>query len=118
GVRSVRRLPSGAAILAETFAERLKARNALRTTWHLAPVAHLPAADIRARLRDAHPPFLLPPLLPPYRDGTFDFAFGHHAPMEVLTAVADLRPHRADVCFAAQAPIVAQQAIAAELGLP
>ncbi|WP_369182212.1 molybdopterin cofactor-binding domain-containing protein [Streptomyces sp. Y1] len=118
GVLGVVRIPSGVAVLAETFDQALKARNALRTTWHPGPVAHLSGADIRARLRDAHPPFLLPPLLTPYLDGEFDFAFVNHAPMEVLTAVADVRPHRADVWFAAQAPIVAQQAIAAELGLP
>ncbi|KJS51683.1 hypothetical protein VM98_35810, partial [Streptomyces rubellomurinus subsp. indigoferus] len=53
------RIPSGVAFLAKTFDQALKARNALRTTWHPGPVAHLSGADIRARLRDAHPPFLL-----------------------------------------------------------
>ncbi|MFD4399031.1 molybdopterin cofactor-binding domain-containing protein [Kitasatospora sp. NPDC058478] len=118
GVLGVVRIPSGVAVLAETFDQALKARDALRTSWNPGPVANLSTSDIRGQLRAAHAPFLIPPLLTQYVDGEFDFAFVNHAPMEVLTAVADVRPNRAELWFAAQAPIVAQQAIAAELGLP
>lgn len=118
GVLGVVRIPSGVAVLAETFDQALKARSALVTTWNPGPAAGLSDADIRARLRAAHAPFPVPPLLTRYVDGEFDFAFVNHAPMEVLTAVADVRPNRAEVWFAAQTPIIAQQAIAAELGLP
>ncbi|MFI9325645.1 molybdopterin cofactor-binding domain-containing protein [Kitasatospora aureofaciens] len=118
GVLAVVQIPSGVAVLAETFDQALKARDALRTTWTPGPVADLSDADVRAKLRAAHAPFLLPPLLTPYLDGEFDFAFVNHAPMEVLTAVADVRPGRAELWFAAQSPIIAQQTIAAELGLP
>ncbi|MFE5586761.1 molybdopterin cofactor-binding domain-containing protein [Kitasatospora sp. NPDC056531] len=118
GVLAVVQIPSGVAVLAETFDQALKARDALRTTWNPGPVADLSTADIQAQLRAAHAPFLLPPLLTPYLDGEFDFAFVNHAPMEVLTAVADVRPGRAELWFAAQSPIIAQQTIAAELGLP
>ncbi|MER7703967.1 molybdopterin cofactor-binding domain-containing protein [Kitasatospora sp. NPDC097605] len=117
GVLGVVTIPSGVAVLAETFDQALRARDALRTSWHPGPVAALSDADIRKRLRDAHAPFLVPPLTP-YVDGEFDFAFVNHAPMEVLTAVADVRPNRAELWFAAQTPIVAQQTIAAELGMP
>ncbi|MFD5918472.1 molybdopterin cofactor-binding domain-containing protein [Kitasatospora sp. NPDC058201] len=118
GVLGVVTIPSGVAVLAETFDQALKARDALRTSWHPGPVAALSDSDIRAALRAAHAPFLVPPLLTQYVDGEFDFAFVNHAPMEVLTAVADVRPHRAEIWFASQTPIVAQQTIAAELGLP
>ncbi|MGW3043332.1 molybdopterin cofactor-binding domain-containing protein [Kitasatospora sp. NPDC001159] len=118
GVLAVVQIPSGVAVLAETFDQALKARDALRTTWNPGPVADLSTADIQARLRAAHAPFLLPPLLTQYLDAEFDFAFVNHAPMEVLTAVADVRPGRAELWFAAQSPITAQQTIAAELGLP
>ncbi|MFJ2579304.1 molybdopterin cofactor-binding domain-containing protein [Kitasatospora aureofaciens] len=118
GVLGIVQIPSGVAVLAETFDQALKARNALVTTWNPGPVAGLSDADIRDRLRAAHAPFLIPPLLTQYVDGEFDFAFVNHAPMEVLTAVADVRPNRAELWFAAQTPIVAQQTIAAELGLP
>ncbi|WP_395292876.1 molybdopterin cofactor-binding domain-containing protein [Kitasatospora hibisci] len=118
GVLGVVRIPTGVAVLAETFDQALKARDALVTTWHPGPVAALSTADIKAALRAAHAPFLIPPLLTRYVDAEFDFAFVNHAPMEVLTAVADVRPGRAELWFAAQTPIVAQQTIAAELGLP
>ena len=39
-------------------------------------------------------------------------------PLEVLVAIADVRPGRAELWFPSKAPIVAQSAIAAELGLP
>ncbi|MFF0414838.1 molybdopterin cofactor-binding domain-containing protein [Kitasatospora sp. NPDC004745] len=118
GVLGVVQIPSGVAVLAETFDQALKARDALRTAWNPGPLAGLSDPDIRTRLRAAHAPFLVPPLLTRYVDGEFDFAFVNHAPMEVLTAVADVRPNRAELWFAAQTPIVAQQTIAAELGLP
>ncbi|MFF2044178.1 molybdopterin cofactor-binding domain-containing protein [Kitasatospora sp. NPDC058170] len=118
GVLGVVRIPSGVAVLAETFDQALKARDALQTSWNPGPVAALSDADIRRQLRASHLPFLVPPLLTQYVDGEFDFAFVNHAPMEVLTAVADVRPNRAEIWFASQTPIVAQQAIAAELGLP
>ncbi|MGW4891568.1 molybdopterin cofactor-binding domain-containing protein [Kitasatospora sp. NPDC004240] len=118
GVLGIVRIPTGVAVLAETFDQALKARDALRLSWRPGPVAALSDADIRERLRATHLPFLVPPLLTLHVDGEFDFAFVNHAPMEVLTAVADVRADRAELWFAAQAPIVAQQTIAAELGLP
>ncbi|MFE6054492.1 molybdopterin cofactor-binding domain-containing protein [Kitasatospora sp. NPDC056446] len=118
GVLGVVRIPSGVAVLAETFDQALKARDALRTTWNPGPVAGLSDSDVRARLRAAHAPFLPPPLFTQHLDAEFDFAFVNHAPMEVLTAVADVRPNRAELWFAAQSPILAQQVVAAELGLP
>ncbi|MFJ9456907.1 molybdopterin cofactor-binding domain-containing protein [Kitasatospora sp. NPDC101447] len=118
GVLGVVQVPSGVAVLAETFDQALKARDALRTTWNPGPVAGLSTDDVRSRLRAAHAPFLPPPLLAQHLDAEFDFAFVNHAPMEVLTAIADVRPNRAELWFAAQSPIVAQQTIAAELGLP
>ncbi|RKT08972.1 isoquinoline 1-oxidoreductase beta subunit [Streptomyces sp. 1114.5] len=118
GVLGVVQIPSGVAVLAETFDQALKARDALRTTWNPGPAADLSTEDVRAQLRAAHLPFLIPPLLTQHLDGEFDFAFVNHAPMEVLTAVADVRPNRAELWFAAQSPILAQQTIAAELGLP
>ncbi|MFB8236597.1 molybdopterin cofactor-binding domain-containing protein [Kitasatospora purpeofusca] len=118
GVLAVVTVPTGVAVLAETFDQALKARDALRTTWNPGPVAALSDPDIRGKLRAAHAPFLIPPLLTQYVDGEFDFAFVNHAPMEVLTAIADVRPNRAEIWFAAQTPIVAQQTLAAELGLP
>ncbi|MER8184540.1 molybdopterin cofactor-binding domain-containing protein [Kitasatospora sp. NPDC094015] len=118
GVLGAVRVPSGIAVLAETFDQALKAKAALRIDWRPGPVAALGDREIRAKLKAAQPPFLVPPLLSLTVDAEFDFAFVSHAPMEVLTAIADVRADRAELWFAAQSPIVAQQTIAAELGLP
>ncbi|WP_233289104.1 molybdopterin cofactor-binding domain-containing protein [Kitasatospora sp. MBT63] len=118
GVLAAVQVPSGIAVLAETFDQALKAKAALTVDWRPGPVAALSDRDIRAKLKAAQPPFLVPPLLTLTVDAEFDFAFVGHAPMEVLTAVADVRPDRAELWCAVQAPIVAQQTIAAELGLP
>lgn len=118
GVVDVLAIPSGIAVLAETFDQALKAKDALQVSWNPGPLAALSDADVRARLRAAQAPMVVPPLLSLSLDAEFDFAFVSHAPMEVLTAVADVRSDRAELWFAAQSPIAAQQAIAAELGLP
>ncbi|MDI5983042.1 molybdopterin cofactor-binding domain-containing protein, partial [Amycolatopsis magusensis] len=54
----------------------------------------------------------------PYIDADFDFAFVSHAPMETNSAVADVRADRAEIWSGLKSPIVAQQTIAAALGLP
>jgi isoquinoline 1-oxidoreductase beta subunit len=118
GVLAVTRIPTGVAVTAETFDQAQKARDALRISWHPGPVAGLSDVDIRARLRAAAPPFVLPPLGALTVDGVFDFAFVNHAPMEVMGAVADVRADRAEVWMRAKSPIPAQSAIAQAVGLP
>lgn len=118
GVLAVVRVPSGVAVVAETFDQAFKARDALRIQWTPGPLAELSDEDIRARLIRALPKRLPPPLLLSTVDADFDFAFVSHAPLETLAAVADVRADRAEVWCSAQSPIVAQQAIAFQLGLP
>jgi isoquinoline 1-oxidoreductase beta subunit len=118
GVLAVTRIPTGVAVTAETFDQAQKARDALRITWNPGPVVGQSDADIRARLRSAAPPLVLPPLGALTVDGEFDFAFINHAPMEVMGAVADVRADRAEVWMRSKSPIPAQSAIAQALGLP
>ncbi|MFJ8039347.1 molybdopterin cofactor-binding domain-containing protein [Kitasatospora sp. NPDC096147] len=118
GVLDVVRIPSGVAVLAETFDQALKAKAALRVDWRPGPLAGVSDAQVKAGLRAVNAPFLVPPLLTLSLDAEFDFAFVSHSPMEVLTAVADVRADRAEIWFAAQSPIAAQEQIALELGLP
>lgn len=118
GVLAVARIPTGVAIAAETFGQAQAARDALQISWNAGPVAALSDKDIRAKLAKAALPFVVPPLLTNHVDATFDFAFVSHAPMEVLSAVADVRPDGAEVWSALKSPIIAQQTIAATLGLP
>ncbi|QES51622.1 isoquinoline 1-oxidoreductase [Streptomyces venezuelae] len=118
GVLDLVTLRTGVAVVAETFGQALDARAALQVTWGPGPADHLSDAEIRTRLRAATPPLLVPPLLTPYVDAEFDFAFVSHAPLETNCAVADVREDRAEIWSGLKSPIVARQTIAAELGLP
>ncbi|MFG2295911.1 molybdopterin cofactor-binding domain-containing protein [Streptomyces sp. NPDC048603] len=118
GVLHVVTVPTGVAVVAETFGQALDARAALQVTWGPGPADHLSDDGIRAKLRAATPPLLVPPLLTPYLDAEFDFAFVSHAPLETNCAIADVRADRAEIWSGLKSPIVARQTIAAELGLP
>ncbi|MEV1082420.1 molybdopterin cofactor-binding domain-containing protein [Streptomyces sp. NPDC050211] len=118
GVVDVVVVPTGVTVVAETFGQALDAKDALDVTWHGGTVDDLSDADIRAELRAAAPPFVLPPLLTKRLDAEFDFAFVSHAPMETNSAVADVRSDRATVWAGLKSPVVAQQTIAAAVGLP
>jgi isoquinoline 1-oxidoreductase beta subunit len=117
GVRAVTDIPTGVAVVADTFHHALAARDALQVRWNPGPAVGQSDASIRAKLAAATPPFL-PSLLVPVVDGTFDFAFVNHAPLESMVAIADVQPGRAELWFPAKTPVAAQAAIAQTLGLP
>ena len=117
GVVAIATIPTGVAVSAETFDQALKARDAL--AGDLEPGAarrHVGRRRVRPPAAAALP-FVVPPLDPTVH-GEFDFAFVNHAPLEVIVAIADVRPGRAELWFPSKAPIVAQAEIAAGLGLP
>ncbi|MGW7097982.1 molybdopterin cofactor-binding domain-containing protein [Streptomyces sp. NPDC054838] len=118
GVLDVVTVPTGVAVVAETFGQALDAKSALQVTWGPGPADQLSDAQVRAKLRAVNPAPPLPPLLTPYVDAEFDFAFVSHAPMETNCAVADVREDRAEIWSGLKSPIVARQTIAADLGLP
>jgi isoquinoline 1-oxidoreductase beta subunit len=117
GVLDVVAVETGVAVLAETFGQAMQAKDALRVTWGGGTVDAENDETIRRKLRAAALPFVVPPLLTQHADADFDFAFVSHAPLETNTAVADVRADRAEIWAGLKSPIVAQQAIAAELGL-
>ena len=118
GVVAVTRIPTGVAVVAQTFDQALAARDALVVGWRPGPTADLSDADVRARLEVAAPPFTVPPLGALTVERRFDFAFVPHAPLEVLNCVADVRADRAELWLSAKSPIAAAQAVALTLGLP
>ncbi|MET7476574.1 molybdopterin cofactor-binding domain-containing protein [Streptomyces sp. NPDC005648] len=118
GVHAVVRVPGGVAVVAETFHHAFTARDALRIKWAPGPMASLSDAGIRSRLRAAVPAQGSPPRGSTQVEGEFEFAFVSHAPMEVLTAIADVRAHRAEIWFSSQTPMDARGTIASALGLP
>jgi isoquinoline 1-oxidoreductase subunit beta len=117
GVVAVTELPSGVAVSATTFHRALKARSAVDVTWGSGTVDGVSDADIEARLTAAIPPMTPAPPLTQRVDSTFEFAFVNHAPMEVGSAVADVRSGSAEVWVASKSPTGAQSAVAEAVGL-
>ncbi|MFJ8630421.1 molybdopterin cofactor-binding domain-containing protein [Streptomyces sp. NPDC093568] len=118
GVHAVVQFGGGVAVVAETFHHAFQARDALRVTWAPGPLANLSDDRIRSRLRAAVPKLGTPPSGSAQTEAEFEFAFVSHAPMEVLTAVADVRADRAEIWFSSQSPQGAREDIAATLGVP
>ncbi|WP_345020944.1 xanthine dehydrogenase family protein molybdopterin-binding subunit [Streptomyces shaanxiensis] len=118
GVHAVVRIDGGVAVVAETFHHAFQARDALRIKWAPGPLANLSDTEIRSRLRAAVPKLETPPRGSAQTEAEFEFAFVSHAPMEVLTAVADVRAARAEIWFSSQTPQSAREDIAARIGLP
>ncbi|NUT29392.1 MAG: xanthine dehydrogenase family protein molybdopterin-binding subunit, partial [Streptomyces sp.] len=118
GVHAVVRIDGGVAVVAETFHHAFQARDALKIKWAPGPLANLSDTQIRSRLRAAVPKLGTPPSGSAQTEAEFEFAFVSHAPMEVLTAVADVRDGRAEIWFSSQTPQSARDDIAATIGLP
>ncbi|MFC8515388.1 molybdopterin cofactor-binding domain-containing protein [Streptomyces sp. NPDC057257] len=117
GVRAVVKVPGGVAVVADTFHHAFQARDALKVKWAPGPLAALSDAAIRSRLRAAVPRPGPAPHGSKQVEGEFEFAFVSHAPMEVLTAVADVRADRAELWFSSQTPMDARDSIASAVGL-
>jgi isoquinoline 1-oxidoreductase beta subunit len=118
GVRAIVRVAGGVAVVADTFHHAFQGRDALRITWAPGPLAALSDTAIRSRLRAAVPPLGAAPSGSTQVTGEFEFAFVGHAPMEVLTVVADVRADRAELWFSTQTPMDARDGIASAVGLP
>ncbi|WP_189134653.1 xanthine dehydrogenase family protein molybdopterin-binding subunit [Wenjunlia tyrosinilytica] len=118
GVLAVVRTAHGVAVVAESFHYAFKARDALKVKWAPGPLAPLSDRAIRSRLRAAVPRLGAPPHGSAQVEGEFEFAFVSHAPMEVLTAVADVRARSAEIWFSSQTPGDARASIASAVGLP
>jgi isoquinoline 1-oxidoreductase beta subunit len=117
GVVAVTELPSGVAVSAKTFDQALKAHSAVQVTWGAGAVDGVSDADIQSRLAAAIPPMIPAPPLTQRVDATFTFAFVNHAPMEVGSAVADVKSGSAEVWVASKSPTGAQSAVADAVGL-
>ncbi|MGY1787157.1 molybdopterin cofactor-binding domain-containing protein [Geodermatophilus sp. SYSU D00698] len=117
GVVDVAVVPTGVAVLAETFGQARDAVAAVRATWGPGTVDGEDDESIRRKLRAVTPP-PAPGLLVRTVDAEFDFAFVSHAPLEPNCAIAHVTADRAEIWSPLKSPIVAQETIAAELGLP
>jgi len=110
--------PPGVAVMAETFGQAWDAGNALNVTWGDGPLKGQSNDSILATCKSSIAPLALPPLGAATVEGEFTFAPANHAPLEVECAIADVRANSAEIWAGLQTPIVCQQSIAADLGLP
>ncbi|MEU8238863.1 molybdopterin cofactor-binding domain-containing protein [Actinoplanes missouriensis] len=117
GVTDVVTISTGVAVRAETFGQCIDAVRALRVTWRAGTVEGQSDQSVLAKLAAAELP-LGPRPLTPVVEGRFTFYFRSNSALETNCAIADVRPGRAEIWSALKSPIVAQQTIAAKLGLP
>lgn len=108
----------GVAVMAETFGQAWAAANALDITWGDGPIKGQTNQTIQADLKNAVLPFAIPSLGAVTVEGEFEMAPASHAPLEVDCAIVDVRADRAEIWAGLQSPIITQQAIAMDLGLP
>lgn len=112
---------TGVAVVARTFGQALDAKEALEVSWFDGPVSGEENDEtIRAKLQAVQLPFTVPviPGVSNVVEGEFYWHFASHAPLESNTAIADVRADGADVWTGTKVPVVAQQTIEQELGVP
>lgn len=117
GVTDVVTIPTGVAVRAETFGHCIDAVRALRVSWRPGTAAGKSDETVLRELAAAEIPLGLKPPLPTV-EAKFTFHFRGNSALEPNCAIADVRPDRAEIWSSLKSPIVAQQAIAAKLGLP
>ncbi|GAA1136082.1 molybdopterin-dependent oxidoreductase [Kribbella jejuensis] len=118
GVTDVVGIAHGVAIRAETFGQCIDAIQKVDATWGPGTVDDESDETVLAKLRAAQLPMTVPPLLTKTIDAEFVFAFASNSPLEPDCAIADVRPDSAEIWACLKVPIVAQEDIAKQLGLP
>ena len=116
GIRHLAIIPTGVAVVADTFGQALDGKEALEVSWNAGTIDNESNDTIKAKLRAANAP--LGPGLGTVVEGEFDFAPVNHAPMETNTAIADITSTGGTVWAGLKSPIVAAQTIESDLGLP
>ncbi|GAA3141654.1 isoquinoline 1-oxidoreductase beta subunit [Kribbella aluminosa] len=118
GVTDVVGIAHGVAIRADTFGQCIDAIQKVDATWGPGTVDDESDATVLKKLRAAQLPMAVPPLLAKTIDAEFVFAFASNSPLEPDCAIADVRPDSAEIWSSLKVPIVAQEDIAKQLGMP
>ena len=125
GVEDVAIVDTGVAVRAQTFGQCIDAIREMNVEWNPGPVAGLSDEDIVAELRRAEIP--LPSLaelgldklgLLESVEADFTFYFRSNSALDTNSAIADVRPDRAEIWAGLKSPITAQARIAEAVGLP
>ncbi|WP_328646914.1 molybdopterin-dependent oxidoreductase [Amycolatopsis sp. NBC_00348] len=118
GITDVVAIAHGVAVRGRTFGQCVDAIRALKVTWGPGTVDGESDATVFKKLKAAQLPMAVPGLLDQYIDAEFTFAAASNSPLETGAAIADVRPDRAEIWSCLKVPIVAQEDIAKQLGLP
>lgn len=120
GVTHVAQVPTGIAVRARTFGQCIDAIREMDVEWDLGDLVGESDETILEGLRAAELPMAVPqvPVLAEQVDLDFEFMFRSSAALEPYAAIADVREDSAEVWAGLKVPILAQQRIAEDLGLP
>ncbi len=120
GVTDVAKIPTGIAVRAKTFGQCIDAIIKMDVEWEGGRLAGEDDASILANLKKAELPMAAPkvPLLAKQVDAEFTFRFRSNSSLEPNCAIADVRSDSAKIWGSLKSPVIAQEAIATELGLP
>lgn len=118
GVVGVAAIPTGVAVVADTFGQCIDAIRALDVSWGPGSVDGESDSTVLAKLRAAAIPFAAPALpLAKTIEHEFVFHWKSNTALEPQTAIADVRASSAEVWSCAQSPILTQQMVAEALGM-
>ncbi|WP_068260523.1 molybdopterin cofactor-binding domain-containing protein [Janibacter limosus] len=120
GVTHVAKIPTGIAVRARTFGQCIDAIREMDIEWAGGTLAGESDATILAKVKKAELPMVVPkvPLLTQQVDAEFTFRFRSNSSLEPNCAIADVRSGTAEIWGSMKSPVVAQEEIALELGLP
>lgn len=120
GITDVVIVSTGVAVRGKTFGQCIDAVRALVVSWGPGGEDFQSDASVLAELKAAELPLAVPPLnlLAKTVEGAFTFYFRSNSPLETNCAIADVRSDSAEIWSSLKSPIVAQETIAAKLGLP
>ncbi|CAM02253.1 isoquinoline 1-oxidoreductase beta subunit [Saccharopolyspora erythraea NRRL 2338] len=120
GITDVVAVSTGVAVRGRTFGQCIDAVRALRVKWGPGSAEGKSDESVLEELRAAELPMAVPKTGPLTRtiEEEFTFHFRGNSALEPNCAIADVRADRAEVWAALKSPVVAQETIAARLGLP
>ncbi|MFF3518741.1 molybdopterin cofactor-binding domain-containing protein [Streptomyces sp. NPDC002573] len=118
GITDVVTVSTGVAVRGRTFGQCIDAVRALKLSWGPGTAEGKSDDTIRDELRKAELPLPALGLLTKSVDARFTFHFASNSALETNCAIADVRPHSAEIWGSLKSPIVAQEQIALKLGLP
>lgn len=120
GVTDVAKVETGIAVRAKTFGQCIDAIREMDIEWDEGKLAGESDATILKKVKKAELPMVVPkvPVLAKQVDAEFTFRFRSNSSLEPNCAIADVRSGSAELWGSMKSPVVAQEAIAGELGLP